>query len=182
MRSLTMTVCRRSTIAGAALALLLAAPAAAQPPPEVGVRIMPPPGAPPGPFRVMIGGEGPLGEGAGMLLPLMLHATNLTPEQEEKIRVIMRSDRSRLRELFGQIDQANDALAAKLVAPAPVDAAGLAPEVERISVLRTELLKQGLQSALAIRAVLTPEQLEQAAKKRARMLALQKEMRELMEE
>jgi Spy/CpxP family protein refolding chaperone len=117
-----------------------------------------------------------------MLLPLMLHATHLTPEQEEKIRTIMHADRSRLRELFSQIDQANDALAAKLVGPAAIDAASLTPEVDRIAALRTELLKQGLQSALAIRAVLTPEQLQQAAKKRARMLALQKEMRSLMEE
>ncbi|MDX2166090.1 MAG: periplasmic heavy metal sensor [Deltaproteobacteria bacterium] len=178
-----MSTHRRSSIAGAALLLWLATATAAQPLPELGaVRVPPPPGAAPGPFRVMIGGEGPLGEGPGMLLPLMLHATNLSPAQEEKIRTIMRADRERLRALFGQIDQANDALAAKLIGPAPVDAAGLAPEVERITALRTELLKQGLQSALAIRAVLTPEQLEQAARKRARMLALQKEMRELMEE
>ncbi len=161
----------------AAVALTWAGAAAAQPP-------GPPPGLPPGgPFRIMIG-DGPMGggDGPGSVLPMMLHASNMTPEQEQQVRAIMTADRSRLRSLFGQIDQANDALAAKLVGSAPVDAASLAPEVERIAALRGELLKQGLQSALAIRAVLTPEQLERAAKKRARMITLQKEMRELMDE
>jgi Spy/CpxP family protein refolding chaperone len=126
-------------------------------------------------------GDGPLGDGPAMLLPLMVRSGDLTPEQEQKAHAIMRGDRTRLHDLFEQIDRANDALAAKLVGPGPVDAAALTAEIERITTLRAELLKQGLQSALAIRAVLTPEQLARAARKRTRMMELQREMRELVE-
>jgi Spy/CpxP family protein refolding chaperone len=155
-------------------ALMLASGVAAQPP-------GPPPGGGPGPFRGGMG-DGPFGDGPGMLLPLMLRTGDLTPEQEQKVRGIMQGDRTRLHDLFEQIDKANDALATKLVNPGPVDAASLAPEIDRITALRAELLKQGLQSAIAIRAVLTPEQLARAAKKRVRMMELQKEMRQLMDD
>jgi len=153
--------------------VVVAGGAVAQPP-------GPPPGPPPGGFHFMGEGPGGFGDGPGMLLPLMLRAGDLTPEQEQKVRTIMSGDRARIHELFDQIDKANDSLAAKLVSPGAVDAAALTPDVDRIAGLRTELLKEGLQSALAIRAVLTPEQLARAAQKRARMTELQTQMRELM--
>jgi Spy/CpxP family protein refolding chaperone len=126
-------------------------------------------------------GPGGFGDGPGLLLPLMLRAGELTPEQEQQVRAIMSGDRAKIHALFDQIDAANDALAAKIVGPGSVDAAALQPEIERIAALRTELLKEGLQSALAIRAVLTPEQLARAAQKRTRMMELQQQMRELMD-
>ncbi|MGH7787363.1 MAG: Spy/CpxP family protein refolding chaperone [Candidatus Binatia bacterium] len=161
------------------LALLLAAPAAlsAQPPPDG------PPGGPRG-MRMLLGPPGGdmLGEGPGMMLPLMLRQKDLSPEQHQRMRTIMEADRSGLHTLFSDLDAANTALAAKLLAPGAIDAASLQPEVERISALRRQLMERGLQTALGVRAVLTPVQLAKVADKRARLEKLQAEMRALLDD
>lgn len=160
------------------LALLLAGPAAlsAQPPPGG------PPGGPRG-MRMLLGPPGGdvLGEGPGMMLPLMLRQKDLSPEQHQRMRAIMEADRSGLHTLFSDLDAANTALAAKLLAPGPLDAASLQPEVDRVSTLRRQLMERGLQTALGVRAVLTPAQLAKVADKRARLEKLQAEMRALLD-
>ena len=70
------------------------------------------PGPPPG-DRMFIGGPGGphgmmMGEGAGFMLPLVLHRANLTPEQHEKVRKILESDRQDLQKLFSALGKAND--------------------------------------------------------------------------
>jgi len=167
------------------LVMLLAGAAAlsAQPPPD---------GPPGGPFggppggprmRMLLGSPGGdmLGEGPGLMLPLMLRQKGLSPEQQQRMRAIMEADRSDLHTLFGDLDVANTALAAKLLAPGPIEASSLQPEVERISALRRQLMERGLKTALGVRAVLTPEQLAKVADKRARMEKLQAELRALLE-
>ena len=161
------------------LALLLAGPAAlsAQPPPGGH-----PPGGPRG-MRMLLGPPGGdmLGEGPGMMLPLMLRQKDLSPEQHQRMRAIMEADRSGLHTLFSDLDAANTALAAKLLAPGPIDAASLQPEVDRVTALRRQLMERGLQTALGVRAVLTPAQLAKVAEKRARLEKLQAEMRALLD-
>jgi len=146
----------------------------------------PPPGAPPPPgvrFAVRtFNGDMLFGEGPGLMLPLMIRHADLTDEQERRVQEILAADRDHLQELLRQLDAANDALAQKLIAPGKVDAAALQPEVERVSRLRQALMERGLKSALAIRAVLTPEQLAKAAAVQTKLRKLQAEMRELLEE
>ena len=141
-----------------------------------------PPGAPGMRFNMRsFGGDFMLGDGPGLMLPLMLHHADLTAEQEQRVRELMDADRERLHALFGELESANDALAAKLTAPGPLDAAALQPEVERVARLRRELMDQGLKTAIAVRAVLSPEQLAKAAQVQVRLRKLQSEMRELLE-
>jgi len=127
------------------------------------------------------GGDPLLGEGSGLMLPVMLRHAGLTPDQEERVHAIMDADRERLHTLFGELEAANDALAAKLTAPGPLDAAALQPEVDRVAKVRRELMDQGLKTALAVRGVLTAEQLAKAAQIQTRLRALQEEMRTLLE-
>jgi Spy/CpxP family protein refolding chaperone len=141
------------------------------------------PAGPPGMRFVArpFGGDPLLGEGPGLMLPLMLRHAGLTPEQEQHVHEIMDADRERLHTLFGELEAANDALAAKLTAPGPLDAAALQPDVERVARLRRELMDQGLKTALAVRGVLTPEQLAKTAQVQGRLRTLQEEMRALLE-
>jgi len=137
----------------------------------------PPPGGPPGPPPMMaFGGEGP-----GPLLPLILHQAKLSPEQHEKVKKILDADREQLRSLFAQLERANQQLSGKLFATQDVKLADLMPEIDRTSELRRQLMEQGVKTTLAVRAVLTPEQLARVTEVKQKMDKLQAEMRQLMD-
>jgi Spy/CpxP family protein refolding chaperone len=142
------------------------------------------PGPPPG-DRMFIGGPGGphgmmMGEGGGFMLPLVLHRANLTPEQHDKVRKILESDRQDLQKLFSALGKANDELSKKLFAPGDVALGDLKPQLDEVAGLRRQLMEQGIKTALAIRKVLTPEQLAKVAELKQRMDKLHAEMRELM--
>jgi Spy/CpxP family protein refolding chaperone len=147
----------------------------------------PPPGAPPGPPGGMrlgmrpFGGDVMLGDAPGMTLPLMLRHADLTAEQQTRVHDILSADRERLHTLLHQLDTANDALAAKVVAPGTVNAGALEPDVEQIARLRQDLMEQGLKTALAVRAVLTSEQLAKVAAVQTKLQSLQQQMHELLD-
>lgn len=157
----------------ALLATLCLAPTAApaQPPDD-----MEPGQGPPPMMRGMPGG----GDAPGMVIPLMLHGADLTSEQRAKVKTLMAANRGQLRTLFENLKRANDALASRLVGTAPVDAAALKPEVEKVAQARQALMEHGLQVALDLRAILTPEQLARVTEKRAKLDDLQRQMRQLM--
>jgi Spy/CpxP family protein refolding chaperone len=141
------------------------------------------PGPPPGGPRFMMGpleGHGMMGEGGGFMLPLVLHRANLTPEQHDQVRKILESDRQDLQKLFSALRKANDELSKKLFAPGDVALTDLKPQLDEIAGLRRQLMEQGIKTALAIRKVLTPEQLTKVAELKQRMDTLHAEMRELM--
>ena len=165
----------RTSLPLAVLAALIAVPGAlrAQPPDAPDL----PPGPPPMMMRGMPGGGG---DAPGMVIPLMLHGSHLSAEQRDKVKTLMSSERAQLRTLFDQLQRANEALASRLTGPGPVDAAALKPDVERVARARQELMDHGLTIALALRGILTPEQLQAVTEKRAKMEDLQKQMRELM--
>ena len=129
----------------------------------------------------MGGGGGPMGGGAG-LLPLMLRSAKLTPEQDAKVKELVAARRAVARSLMQQIRQSEDDLAGKLLAPGNVNLADVQPQLQHISQLREQVLRDSAQTALDIRALLTPEQLGRAAQANARMRQLQREMRQLWQE
>jgi len=134
-----------------------------------------PPMMPPGHM-----GRGMMGEGPGFMLPLLLRQASLTPDQNTKVRQIMDADHETLRTLFHQLQAANDELANKLFAPGTVQASDLTPQVQHVMQLRQQLMEQGLKTALALRAILTPEQLAKVTQVRAQLEKLQGEMRTLL--
>ena len=132
-------------------------------------------------------GRGPnrgafMAEGPGALLPLLIRRSDLTPDQQTRIRTIVAANHRSLRALFDALRTAQDDLVGKLLAPGPLDAKDLAAQTDRIVQLRQQLMQQGLTTALAVRAVLTPEQLAKAAQTKDRLQKLRAEMRGLMED
>ena len=131
-------------------------------------------------------GEGPgmgrmmHGDSPAMMLHMVLRQAGLTPDQQNKVRQIMEAEHQSLRALFTQLQAANNQLADKLFAPGTVQAADLTPQVQQTMQLRQQLMEQGVKTALAIRAVLTPEQLAKVAQTKDRIEKLQAEMQSLL--
>jgi len=162
---------RMTLLAGLLLVSLWSAPLQAQP------------GGPPPMMMGRMGG-GPhmmLGDGPSIMLPLVLRHANLTADQQTQVHKIMDADHQNLQALSKQLQTANNQLADKLFAPGAVQATDLTPQVQQITQLRQQLMEQGLKTALAIRAVLTPEQLAKVSQLKDRMEKLQAEMRSVFE-
>ena len=138
-----------------------------------------------GPLQAQAG-EGPWmgrmmhGDSPAMMLRMVLKQAGLTPDQQNQVRQIMEAEHQSLRALFTQLQAANNQLADKLFAPGSVQAADLTPQVQQVMQLRRQLMEQGVKTALAIRAVLTPEQLAKVAQTKDRVEKLQAEMRSLL--
>jgi Spy/CpxP family protein refolding chaperone len=128
-----------------------------------------------------VGRGGPWGRDGGTALPFLIRSANLTPEQETKVRTILSAHRTGTRATLDQLRRAQDELADKLLAAAPIQTADLQPQLQQIGQLREQLLQDSAQIALEVRAVLTPEQLAKAAQVKARMKQLQGEMQHLFE-
>jgi len=162
------------SVVGAGAAPLPGPPGA---PPDVMFTMpLPPPGAGGGGIAFHVMGEGP-----APMLPLFLHRANLTAEQQGKVRGILESDREQLHDLMTRLEQANDRLSAKLFAAGDLKLADVKGDVDEVTSLRRELMEQGLKTTLALRGIMTPEQLAKVAAVKARMDKLQAEMRSLVE-
>lgn len=145
----------------------------AQPPDDA---LGPPPGGPP----MMRGGGPEGGDAPGLVIPLMLRGADLSRAQRQQVKALMRANRARLETLLDQLRSANDVLATRLIGSQPVDAASLRPDVERVAQARQALMQHGLETALALRAILTPEQLAAVQAKRDKLHELRRQMRALM--
>ena len=121
------------------------------------------------------------GRGDGELW-LMIRASNLTPEQQTRVRAILSAHRKSASPVVEQLRQAQQELGTKLLAPGQVQAADLQPQLQRISQLRDQLAQDSAAAALEVRAVLTPEQLAHVAQTKDRLKQLREEMRQLMQQ
>ncbi len=130
--------------------------------------------------RPVIGMERMFGGTGAMMMPLVLKHANLTPEQSQHVQTIMQKDRETLRTLFSQLEDANEQLTNKLFAPGQIQESDLGPEVQRIMALRRQVMEQGIETALAIRAVLTPEQVTKVSQLKDRIQSLHTEMRNIV--
>jgi Spy/CpxP family protein refolding chaperone len=128
-----------------------------------------------------MGGRMMHGDSPGMMLRLVLKQANLTPDQQSQVHKIIDAEHQSLHTLFSQLEAANNRLAAKLFAPGTVQASDLTPEMQQIAQLRQQLMEQGVKTALAVRAVLTPQQLAKVAQIKDQVEKLQGQMRSLLD-
>lgn len=122
-------------------------------------------------------------EGPGFMFPfILLKKLDLTDDQEARIRGIMAAHRGALQSLFKQLEAAHEQAATRFFAPGSLTSADLAPQTQHISQLREQLMNEGLKAALAIRDVLTPEQLTKAAQLHEKLRTMRAEMRQLWDD
>ena len=133
------------------------------------------------PARAEHMGHGPMDGGPGMLIPLLVHGSDLTADQQQKVQAIMSTNRDAMHTLFGQLRDANNQLADKLLGSTQPQTADLTPLVQQVATLRSQLMQNELNTVLAIRAVLTPDQLAKAATRKAQLKQLRQQMRALFD-
>jgi Spy/CpxP family protein refolding chaperone len=110
---------------------------------------------------------------------MLLRSAELTEAQRQQVVQIVAAHRPQLKALMSQLRTAQEALKAKLYGPGTVTEADLAPDLQQLEQLRSQLAHERTQLALQVRGVLTPEQLAKVAQKRQRMNELRQEMRDL---
>jgi protein CpxP len=118
--------------------------------------------APPPPF---------MDSGVGRVLALLMQPTMLSDSQETQVKDIMESDSGAARALMDKLRDANEQLSQALLASETPSPDSLAALGDRIGELRAQLVAHQVQTALAVREVLTPEQLAAAAARREKMAA-----------
>ncbi|HKE11575.1 MAG TPA: Spy/CpxP family protein refolding chaperone [Myxococcota bacterium] len=111
----------------------------------------------------------------------ILQGLKLTPDQEAQVHKILETNRPVFKELFDQLRSAQDALATKLLSPGNLSPAEMKPLLDKTLQIREQLAEHGLQAMLAVRAVLTPDQLAQAAERRKKLKELGEQFRALQE-
>jgi Spy/CpxP family protein refolding chaperone len=102
-----------------------------------------------------------MGGGPGPLIGLLLHSTDLTADQETQVHQILDADRPAVQQIFSQLHQAQKDLANLLLAP-QVQTDAVTTQQALIAQLQQELAQHETSTVMAIRAILTPEQLAKA--------------------
>jgi Spy/CpxP family protein refolding chaperone len=120
------------------------------------------------------------GGGPGLLSPFLLRKLNLSDTQRASLQQIMDTHKANLQALFQQMRTAHQAIADKFYGPDAVAVEDFGAQTEQINTARQALLKEGLTVAIAIRNLLTPAQLAQAAQLQQQLKALHEQLHGLM--
>lgn len=136
-------------------------------------------------------GHGPMMHGGMMGRPgmppmaMFFRAANLTPDQETKVRKILQDNRATFKDLSEQMRTAREGMVDKLLAPGQVSDADLAKQSREVAQIQQKMTQQHLKVALAVRAVMTPAQLQKLQKVvhlHRQMEDLHRQMRDLFRE
>jgi hypothetical protein len=167
-------------IVGLTLLAASLAPVAAQAGPDMG-------GGPP-PMFMHGGMHGPfhdqmlVGDDPGLMLPALLQGVGLNDDQKKQVQEILKTNRTALFGLFGQLRTANQALADKLISTGPLTKADLQPLMDQVIKVRGDIMSHGLDVALQVRGLLSQDQLAKAVEVKAKMRDLRNQMRQLLGE
>jgi Spy/CpxP family protein refolding chaperone len=123
---------------------------------------------------------GMMGDGTAMTLPLLLRGANLTADQKAQVKQIMANHRATFRNLFSQLRTVQDQISSKLFSTGAVSESDVAPQLQQVTALRSQLAEEGLRVALEIRNILTPDQLNKAAQLKTQMQSLRNQMKDLV--
>jgi periplasmic protein CpxP/Spy len=118
--------------------------------------------------------------GRGDMLLRLLYKVGLTDTQKAQVKDILAAHRPTLQSLRGQLQTIREEIADKLLGPGTVQEADLLPFAQEAHRLREQLAQEWFKVMLAVRDILTPEQLAQAAQLKDQLRTLRHEMRSLL--
>jgi Spy/CpxP family protein refolding chaperone len=101
-----------------------------------------------------------MGDGPILVIPVLLRFADLTTQQTDQAHRIIETDRIDAQKFLSQLAAVNSQLDDALLAPASVPARDSAVIVQRLAQLRLQFMQSELNTVLAIRRILTPEQLD----------------------
>ena len=103
----------------------------------------------------------------------LLGPLNLTDDQKAQVHDAFATYRATMKPLWGQVRTARQQLTDVLVSPNPLDPSTLQASEQQLASLQEQRLHARLTLAQAIRGILTPDQLTQAAHLKDQLRALQ---------
>ncbi len=118
-------------------------------------------------------------------MAMFFKAANLTPDQQTKVRKIFEDNRATFKDLAQQMRTAREGMVDKLLAAGQVTDADLTKQSQEVAQIQQKMTQQHLKVALAVRAVMTPEQLQKLQKVvqlHRQMEDLHRQMRDLFHE
>jgi len=125
-------------------------------------------------------GHGACGHGVLPGGDRILHALDLSADQKQKTQDILTAHRPTLAQLAATEKAAKQTLADRLLGTGTVTQQDIDAMVQQEVQARTALMRERLATALEVRNVLTPEQIQKAATIRAGMKDLHAQMRQLL--
>ena len=111
------------------------------------------------------------GCGPGRLIHVLLRSADLTADQETQAHTILDTNRSAVEAIHTQLRQANNDLANLLLGASDVQSDAVTAQLTKINQLQLQLEQNTANTVLAIRAILTPDQLAKAAAAESQMQA-----------
>ncbi len=125
---------------------------------------------------------GPFGFDGMGALHVLLRVAQPTPDQRRQIHEILSADRREVEPIFKQQRQLREQMADRIAATGSVDRSALDGLAHQLAQLDDQLAERQLDTALRVRALLTPEQLARVAEVHQKMKALHDQMRALVPE
>lgn len=110
----------------------------------------------------------------------LLRSARLTPEQRQQVRQILRSHAAQNRTRFARLRSLRGEIADKLLGSAPVSASDLVPLERQVLQTQQEIRLNMINTALAIRKVLTPGQLSRVSELHKQLMNLRARFEALM--
>ncbi|HEY3777094.1 MAG TPA: periplasmic heavy metal sensor [Rhizomicrobium sp.] len=118
--------------------------------------------------------------GDGSAFMMLLRSANLTPTQRGQLRDILRSEKTQMISVHRQFQQVHEQMAEKLLAPGSVNAADLAPLEQKAFRYQQQIDRSMIDTALAIRNILTSEQLNHLSQVHKQLENLHTQIQSLM--
>lgn len=111
---------------------------------------------------------------------MLLQSADLTPAQKSQVHLILNSNRAQMMAVHQQLMTLHEQISDKLLGAGPVSAADLKPLVQKASALEARLNENMTDTAIAIRNVLTPEQVKKLAEVHKKLHDLHTQVQQIM--
>ncbi len=111
---------------------------------------------------------------------MLLSSANLTPAQQQQVQLILNSNKAQMESLHAQLQSIHEQFAAKLLGQGSVSPSDLKPLVDQAARAEAALTENMANTAVAVRNVLTAEQVKKLADMHRKLRSLHNQIRGLM--
>ncbi len=115
----------------------------------------------------------------GIPLPILLRNANLTEAQKQQVHKIFSDRRTARKSEFEQLKAAREQIAVKYASAGPVTAADLSGPMQQINQVQGQMMKEQLQDAIAVRNLLTPDQVKNLGQTKSKLDQIRSAMKSL---
>jgi Spy/CpxP family protein refolding chaperone len=130
---------------------------------------------------------GDMGDHHGMMMHdgsspflMLLKSANLTSAQKDQVHQILKSVHAKMSPLMEQQHSIEAQIGTRLLGPSAVSSADLAPLVQQAQQARQQIDQNMIDAAIAIRNILTPDQVRHLAKVHQQLQNLHAQIQQLM--